>query len=207
MKADSTTSTVSFLLLLTILLSGCAANSGAAGERPAITPTQPAADAAPPAKPTGVTALDPCALLTVEEVAAAVGAPVAAAASETSPLSGARTCTYTSEKEPDVEGTLWLHTYRSGEPMANSNFTLDAGRLFEEVRSANTGGLTEVPSIGDSAYWVGAADPAGDQFISLEVLQKSATADVYFTLQMIPRPERIHTELEALAATAAARIP
>jgi len=65
---------------------------------------------------------------------------------------------------------------------------------------------TELSGIGDSSFWEGAVDPNGDRYIHLHVL-KHSNADVYFMIQMIPRPERVHAEIERLASLVVDRIP
>jgi hypothetical protein len=130
-------------------------------------------------KPTEkVIALDPCSLLTKEEVASVLGQQVSEAKVRSTPRPN---CEYSVG-----EGSVTVFVFT--DPTAAGGF--QAGKTMQDARTE------AILEVGDQAYW-------SPDIKTLNILKR----DIYFTVQFYGVPSGSKETMKALAQKAAARLP
>ncbi len=153
-----------------------------------------AASTAAPVDPVTVNAIDPCALLTTDEVGAALQAPVLAPAagpqgSLPNPL-GQRTCTWSTQESPPRSLSISVVTTESAQAGGALGGSYSAERLFEDTKQL-VDGLDPVPDVGDDAYFGSVAGLqmsvlAGDVYVSVGVPFGTTEADAAAVRTLTP---------------------
>lgn len=136
------------------------------------------ASTAAPIDPVTLNTIDPCALLTTDEVGAALQAPVLAPAagpqgSLPNPL-GQRTCTWSTQESPPRSLSISVVTTESAQAGGALGGSYSAERLFEDTKQL-VEGLEPVPGVGDDAY-----------FGSVAGMQMSVLADDVYVSVGVP---------------------
>lgn len=153
-----------------------------------------AASTTSPIDPVTVNAIDPCALLTTDEVGAALQAPVLAPAagpqgSLPNPL-GQRTCTWSTQESPPRSLSISVVTTESAQAGGALGGSYSAELLFEDTKQL-VEGLEPVPDIGDDAYFGSVAGLqmsvlAGDVYVSVGVPFGTTEADAAAVRTLTP---------------------
>jgi Protein of unknown function (DUF3558) len=169
----------------------------------AVTSSDPVGGAttAAPVDPVTVNAVDPCALLTVDEISAALLAPVlepvaGPQANLPNPL-GQRTCTWSTQESPPRSLSISAVTTESAQAGGALGGSYSADQLFEDTKQL-VEGLEPVADVGDDAYLGSVAGVQmsvldGDVYISVGVPFGSSEAEV--------------AAVRALAPVAVSRLP
>ena len=173
----------------------------AAANTAAATTAVPDTSITPAVDPVKGNPIDPCSLLTVDEIGSAlqvpVGAPAAGPQSNLPNPLGQRTCTWTTNESPPRSVAVSVVTTQSAQMGGAAGGTYTARQLFEDTKP-----LAEapepVPGLGDDAFF-GAV--AGMQMTVLK-------GDVYFSVTVpFGITDADAAVVRALAPLAVARLP
>ncbi|HTN79557.1 MAG TPA: DUF3558 family protein [Acidimicrobiales bacterium] len=167
----------------------------------ATTAVVPDTSAAPVVDPVKGNPIDPCSLLTVDEIGSALQVPVSAPtpgpqSNLPNPL-GQRTCTWTTTESPPRSVAVSVVTTQSAQLGGAAGGTYTAHQLFEDTKPLAEG-VEPIPGLGDDAFF-GAV--AGMQVTVVK-------GDVYFSVTVpFGTTDADAAIVRALAPLAVARLP
>jgi hypothetical protein len=181
-----------------MLVAACSDDSEDAGVTDAseVTSSTPAAAASTtaPVDPVTMNAVDPCALLTVDEVSnglrAQVLMPEAGPQGNLPNPLGQRTCTWTTQESPPRSLSISVVTTESAAAGSALGGSYSAERLFEDTKQL-VDGLEPVPDLGDDAYFGSVAGVqmsvlADDVYVSIGVPFGTTDVDVAAVRMLAP---------------------
>ena len=149
MPARRKTAWASLALAALLTVAAC---GGGDDEDAADPPTTGSVVTTPGSQGTATATPDPCALVTVEEVSAALGSPIdAPAGSVLTPPIGGRTCLFTNTDAPPIK-TFQIVARTDGDfgkSLRDNGQTVE--KLFDDTKNLSDG-VEEVAGLGDRAY-------------------------------------------------------